>query len=76
MQLTTKSFHNFTSVSLRCANVTEQVLLEVVLPCSSICSLVFRGAVFPQAQRVADRGGKVTNSRGGRWGRVPPGRGC
>ncbi len=63
MQLTTKSFLNFISVSLRCANVKEQVLLEVAFLVLTYAPY-FQKRRFPQAQWVAGRRGKVTSSRG------------
>lgn len=62
MQLTTKSFLNFTSVSLRRANVKEQVLFEVAFLVLAYAPY-FQRRCFPQAQRVAGRRGKVTSSR-------------
>lgn len=52
MQLTTKSFLNFTSVSLRCANVKEQVSFEVAFLVLAYAPY-FQRRCFPQAQRVA-----------------------
>ncbi len=62
MQLTTKSFLNFTSVSLRRANVKEQVWFEVAFLVLAYAPY-FQRCCFPQAQRVAGRRGKVTSSR-------------
>lgn len=63
MQLTTKSFLNFTSASLRCANVKERVLLEVAFLVLAYAPY-FQRRCFPQAQRVAGRRGKEPSSRG------------
>lgn len=62
MQLTTKSFLNFTSASLRWANVKEQLLLEVVFLVLAYAPY-FQRHCFPQAQWVAGRREKVTSSR-------------
>lgn len=65
MQLTTKCFLNLTWVSLRCANVKEQVLLEVAF-------LVLAYAPYFQ-RRWAQR---ESNQQPGRWGHVSPGKWC
>ena len=69
MQLTTKSFLNFSSVSLCCADVKEQVLLEVVLLVIAHAPVV-RARCVPQAQRAGSHRGEGTRS----WGRVSPGK--
>lgn len=73
MQLTTKSFLNFTSVSLRHANVKEQVLLEVAF-------LVLAYAPYFQRRcstcTVSSRAQRKGNQQPGCWGHAPPGKWC